>query len=319
MSDDSNEPLLSLEETNALLEAMRTGEDGFSEVESADLASPERPLRTALDRADACSRAVAFAVDKLMIRVTGTSTATEEQPAEIIPYKVVRSGLIPGSALSVLRTADGSFALLMVGPKMVSFLLDRRMGAPLTNEPKKETRVELSPLDRRVLLPFMISLAEILGQQWAEDPLAFKTDHVYTDAADLPPISMKDPMLQLSMRSSALAMASEQVMFALSAGAVGSTIPKKRAIASLAATSGDRRKMVDCIRSTRIRCVAVLGSTRCTVGHVLGIAQGDVLRLDGSPEQPIEVRVGDRTVLRGKPVVQSGNLAVQVAELARNR
>src|SRR5882672_2340120 len=97
-ASENPEPLLSAEETSALLDAMRSGSEG-TPVDSFDLASPERPLRDALSTADACARTMAEAVDKLVLRATGCSSATEELPAEITPYKVIRSSLPQGAAV----------------------------------------------------------------------------------------------------------------------------------------------------------------------------------------------------------------------------
>lgn len=317
MSSDNNEPLLSLEETNALLEAMRSGAEGFDEVESADLASPERPLRSALDRADACSRAMAHGIDKLMIRLSGTSTSTEEQPAEIIPYKVIRGSVAQGSGVATIHTRDGDMGLIVMGPALVSFLLDRRMGAPLQRDPKAEheNRIELSPLDRRLLTPMIQALAEMLGSHWAKDPEAFVAGTVYADAADVPMMAQFEPMLQLSLRIAPAGAPSDYVLFALSVGAVRSSIPRKKAAAGPSISQADRERMIACIRNSQVRLVAVLGETKSTVGHILSLARGDVLRLNGAPEHPVQVRVQDTVVMTGKPVVQHGNLAITVNDV----
>lgn len=316
MSGDNNDPLLSLEETSALLDAMRSGAEGFDEVESADLASPERPLRSALDRADACSRAMAHSVDKLMIRMTGTSTSTEEQPAEIIPYKVIRGSAAQGSGVATLTTEDGSMGLIIVGPGLVSFLLDRRMGAPLAADAKpQDNRIELSPLDRRLLRPMIQALAETLGQHWALDATAFKTGEVYADAADIPMMAQFEPMLQLGLRVAPAGAPSDDVLFALSVGAVRTSIPRKEAATGPTISEEDKQKIASCIRGSQVRCVAVLGTTKSTVGHILTLERGDVLRLDGAPEKPVQVRVGDTAVMTGKPVVQHGNLAINISSV----
>src|SRR5690348_7101285 len=93
------EPLLSPDETSALLDAMRPKADAAASAEPADLGSPERPLRDALANADACARAMAASMDRLMLRVTGCSSFTEELPAEIAPYKVIRNSIPQGAAV----------------------------------------------------------------------------------------------------------------------------------------------------------------------------------------------------------------------------
>lgn len=320
MNVDNSEPLLSLEETNALLEAMRSGGDGSDDVESADLASPERPLRSALDRADSCSRTMAQAIDKQMIRLSGMSTTTEEQPAEIVPYKVIRGSLAQGCAIASVRTEDGSLGLVIMGPALVAFLLDRRMGAPLAKGGKAvEPRIELSSLDRRLLRPMIEAFVEIFGQHWSANPVGFQVAEVYADAADVPAMAQFEPMLQLSLRVTPGGAPGDHILFALSVAAVRNSIPKKKAAQGPAVNQMDRGKMAVTIRDAKLRCVAMLGSTRSTVGHVLTLAKGDVLRLDGAPEQPVEMRVRDTVVITGKPVVLHGNLAIAVTEVIGRR
>lgn len=314
MSNENNEPLLSAEETNALLEAMRSGSTD-AEVESADLASPERPLRSALDRADACSRGMAHAVDKILLRLSGASVVTEEQPAEILPYKVVRGFIAQGSAVVSLTTPDGSLGLLVVGPGLVAYILDRRMGAPIPRgDDRVETRGELSPLDRRLLLPLVESLAATLGEQWCEDVDMFTAGEVFADAADIPMMAQFEPMLQLSLSVAPAGAAGDVVLFALSVGAVRASLPRAQK-GAVKIADAERVKVLEALRESDLECVAMLGEVVSTVGQVIGLQAGDVLRLSGAPEVPVEVRVGDKVVLRGMPVVQHGNLAVQVSEL----
>lgn len=311
---DNNEPLLSVEETNALLDAMRSGGDSEAEVEGADLASPERPLRAALDRADGCSRSMAHAIDKLMIRMVGCSSTTEEQPSEIVPYKVIRGSIAQGSGVTTLSSQDGSLGLLVVSPALTAFLLDSRLGAPLAPDGGSGSRLELSPLDRRLLKPFVDALAETLGEAWCNDSEAFTAGEVCADTADVPMMGQFEPMLQLGLRVAANGLQSDQVWFALSVEAVRSSVPKTK-ILGPSINEADRKKMVECLRGSAIRCTSVLGRTKATVGHVLSLEAGDLLRLDGSPEAPVDLCVRDTVVLRGKPVLKDGNLALQVLEI----
>ena len=85
--------------------------------------------------------------------------------------------------------------------------------------------------------------------------------------------------------------------------------------ASLGHTSAPTKlgvRMGDVISDVEVEVVAVLGRTASTVRALLALERGAVLRLDGAPDRPIEVRVDGVTVLRGMPVVKDGNLAIEV-------
>ena len=58
--------------------------------------------------------------------------------------------------------------------------------------------------------------------------------------------------------------------------------------------------------------VALLGDYVSTVREVLGLRVGDIVRLSTTPDEPLVVRVGDKNVFLGSPVVHHGNIAVQI-------
>jgi flagellar motor switch protein FliM len=318
MSLEGTEPLLSLEETNALLDAMRSGSEGTSTVETRDLTTAERPLRDALGTADSCARALAEAIDKLMLRASGCSSSTEELPAEIIPYKVVRSAIPQGSAIVPFRGGDGSLGVMTIGAQLVAFILDRRMGAPLGRDLPSEPRTMLSLLDRRLLEPFAFSVVELFAKHWCDDAHAFPAGPVLSQAADLPILPQFEPLLQLVFRVTPTGVAGDQVILALSSGIVSrSKSPGSRPIevVQAAPSLADRKRMAEAIRGTDVDAVAILGQHHSTVRELLALTMGDVLRLESTPEEPLEVRVGDKTVFRGMPVVRRGNLSVQISSL----
>jgi flagellar motor switch protein FliM len=316
MSVDGIEPLLSLEETNALLDAMRSGSEDAGKVEPLDLTSAERPLREALTTADNCARALAEALDKLMLRTTGCSSSTEELPAEIVPYKVVRSTIPQGAAVVPFRSNDGSLGVMTIGGQLVTFILDRKMGAPLGRELPAEPRVQLSGLDRRLLEPFAASVVELFSKHWCEDAKAFPAGRVLAQPADLPLLPQFEPLLQLVFRVTPTGVPGDQIVLALAAGIVSRAKVKTNAvIVKTEATAEDREIMETALRGADLEAVAVLGQQRATVREVLALRVGDVVRLENTPDEPVNIRVGDRDVFRGTPMIQRGNLAIQISAL----
>jgi flagellar motor switch protein FliM len=313
---EGNEPLLSPEETSALLDAMRSGSD-ISSVEPLDLTSAERPLRDALGTADACARAIAEALDKLMLRATGAPSSTEELPAEITPYKVVRSAIPQGAAIVPFRAADGSLGVMTLGPQLVAFVLDRRMGAPMGKDLPSEPRTSLSLLDRRLIEPFAISIVELFSKHWCDDPKAFPSGPVISQPADLPMLPQFEPLLQVVFRVAPTGLAGDQIVIAMSSGIVSrakSSTHVKEPVS--APTELDRARMTEAIGGTEVEAIAVLGSYVTTVREVLELRAGDIVRLGTTPDEPLEIRVGDKSVFAGAPIVHHGNLAVQIQALA---
>ncbi len=317
MTTEGHEPLLSAEETNALLDAMRSGvDDGAGQVESVDLTSAERPLRDALGIADACARTMVTAVDKFMLRISGWSAATEELPAEITPYKVVRASVPQGAAVITFKSLDGSLGILTIGPLLVSFILDRRMGAPLGKDAPLEPRTELSLLDRRLLEPVASALVGLFSKHWCDDPSVFHCGPVLAHSADLPMMAQFEPLLQVALRVVPMGMAGDQIVIALTSGAVlrGKGV-RRKADEAYTPSPQDQMRMADALRHAEVEAIAVLGKVRSTVREVLSLQAGDLLRLESIPGEPIELHVGDKLVLFGMPVMRHGNLAMQVSAL----
>jgi flagellar motor switch protein FliM len=291
---------------------MRSGAETDS-VEPLDLTSAERPLRDALGTADACARAIAEAIDKLMLRATGSPSTTEELPAEITPYKVIRSAIPQGAAIVPFRGPDGSLGIVTLGPALVTFILDRRMGAPLPKEGAAEPRTALSPLDRRLLEPFAISVVELFGKHWCDDPKAFSPSPVISQPADMPPLPQFEPLLQIVFRVAPTGIAGDQLVIAMSSGIVSRA--KSTSLAKLpvtAPTEYDRSRMTAALGGTEVEVIALLGDYVSTVREVLGLRIGDIVRLSTTPEEPLVIRVGDKQVFQGTPVVHHGNIAVQI-------
>jgi flagellar motor switch protein FliM len=309
---EGHEPLLSPEETSALLDAMRSGSDVDS-VEPLDLTSAERPLRDALGTADTCARAIAEALDKLMLRQTGSPSSTEELPAEITPYKVVRSAIPQGAAIVPFRATDGSLGVMTLGPSLVAFVLDRRMGAPLNKEMPSEPRASLSLLDRRLLEPFAVALVELFGNHWCDDPKAFASSPVISQPADLPMLPQFEPLLQVVFRVAPTGLTGDQLVIAMSSGIVSRAKSKSLVRVPVSApTELDRSRMTAALGGTEVEAIALLGEYVSTVREVLGLRIGDIVRLSTTPDEPLVVRVGDRNVFLGSPVVHHGNIAVQI-------
>jgi flagellar motor switch protein FliM len=311
---EPTEPLLSADETSALLNAMRPKADKAS-AERADLGSPERPLRDALAHADLCARTMASAMDRLMLKVTGCSSFTEELPAEIAPYKVIRNSIPQGAAVVTLTASDGSSGFLVVGPLLVAFILDGRMGAPLGGERTPEPRNELTTLDRRLLEPITGQLGEILAKHWCNDGMAIKAGGILARNADLPPMAQFEPLLQVAMRVAPAGIAGDQVIMALSAGLVALGRSPEPSAKRAGVKPKDRSRIAQALRAAEVDVVAILGQAPSTVRELLGLQQGDVIRLTSHPNQPIDIRAGDRIVCEGTPIVRHGNLAIQVAHV----
>jgi len=82
-----------------------------------------------------------------------------------------------------------------------------------------------------------------------------------------------------------------------------------------AGSDDDRQKLADGIRDARLPIAVELGSTTISVGELLDIREGDVIRLDRSAEGDLPVLAGKRARFLGRPGTLGGNRAIQVTGL----
>lgn len=77
----------------------------------------------------------------------------------------------------------------------------------------------------------------------------------------------------------------------------------------------DRLRLADGINHANLPISVELGSTTITIGELLEIQMGDVIRLDRSADGELPVRAGKRARFVGRPGTLGGNRAIQVTGL----
>ena len=314
MSFEPQEPLLSDEETLALLAVVReAGPVEPVEAQGIDLASQDRRMAAAQAHAERVEPGFHIELKKMLRRVSGAVPQVRRVPADIATLDEV-AGTVPlGAGLAVLETREGSLALLVISPALALTIIDRRLGAPLDVD-DAGSRGALSPLDRAVLRSFIESAVRAFGLAWCGQEDAFRVRDLVgvLDADDLG--SRFESVLRTRAYITLGKSLESDVLFALSSGAVRDTLPTERQVVVVVPTSDHRQRIATRLTQAEVDVIAYLGSVPSTVRAVLALAVGDVIRLEHVPENPLDVRVGGITKMRGMPVVEHGNLAVRVVE-----
>ena len=308
----SEEALLSNEETEALLDAMRRSEDDAPAVEGIDLTSPERRLRTALPIADKAGRVLEGLARRLVLRHAGAPSRAEAEPAEINPFSVVIGGVRPGSAIGRLSIGE-SFGFVIVGPQLVSFLLERQLGAPMSldEEPELGSREELTLVDRRVLQPVLEEFAVGLSESWVGATDVIRLASVEGSVHSLPEIDPYAPVLRLGCQVTPRITPPDEVSIVFAASAVSSLFGETETERAHVSPT-EKRRVRKRIDATHVEVRAILGAAETSIREVLELEIGDVIRLDAIPGRPCRVVANGVGVLRGNPVIHHGNLAIEI-------
>ena len=67
-----------------------------------------------------------------------------------------------------------------------------------------------------------------------------------------------------------------------------------------------------------VRVEAFLGTVTTTVGQLSRLKQGEIMHLDRSPGEPVELRLNDMTIAWGELVTVGEHLAVRIRSIAED-
>jgi flagellar motor switch protein FliM len=322
MSENGYEPLLSTDETDALLQAMRAGAaSGSASAKDVELGSTDQRLRLCLGKADEVARDWASEVRKILRRMLGTSAMVRESSPDIVPYSVCQQSVAPGAAVCVLRTGDGAACFMVLGAGLTSFVLNRRLGGgaarlPGSAAPSEELRDFLSAVDRRIVRPFCEEVLSAFSTLWGKQELTISFGEVLARPVDMPRLGQFEPLLRMPLTVHLNAETSEELSILLSGNAIRPPKVEEKSDEPVVA-SGDKSRMVARLSFAELELVAVLGKSMSTVRKVLSLRVGDVLRLDEAPSSPLQIFVEGQKKMIGAPVVSHGNIAVEIVELLK--
>jgi flagellar motor switch protein FliM len=79
-----------------------------------------------------------------------------------------------------------------------------------------------------------------------------------------------------------------------------------------AGAEDDRLKLADGIRGARLPIAVELGATTVTLGELLDVRKGDVIRLDRGVDAELPILAGKRARFHGRPGTLGGNRAIQI-------
>lgn len=300
------EPLLSAEESEALLQAIRSASFGEETAQRTELGAADAPMRRALRTADVQVDALVLALEDTLIRSGMAVAEIVKRPSAVTPYEALTQELAPTAATWEVVSgplAPGALplALIAIGPALTSALLERRLGAPEMPAGMARPGPQRPPsaLERRVLEPTAKELANAVLPAFVGTDIACRLAPRRSSDADAN--SRFAPCLRIGAAVTLRDGASSEVLIALFAPAF---TPRP--------VPGKDVEMRAALADVEVEIIAFLGRAKSTVRGLLALEVGSVIRLDGAPDRPVELRVDGVPVLRGMPMVQDGNLAIEV-------
>ena len=318
---DPIEPLLTAEETAALLQAMRSAnvvEPEGPPAESIDLTAQDRHFKLAMPRAERALAEAAIEVRKTLRRQLNAQSLLQPLEVDVTPFGMLSANVPMGSAIAELQTKSGSHGLLVIGPGLVSYVLHRRLGADIEAMEMLPPRLDLSAVDRRVLKSFVAQMAAVYSLVLSGKDDTFSVTQIISRTSDLSPGLQIESFLRMPLSLTLSRIAPEDLTFALAPAGVRELLAKIEPITAVPKDDDDDRvRLTTRLGVAEVDLRAVLGRTRSSVRTIIDLKVGDVIRLSTVPDEPLTVLVSGVPKFKGMPVVQHGNMAVKITDAGK--
>ncbi len=327
--EDLGNGVLSPSEIDALLNAVNEGEietegvvpDGAmdgSEILHYDLTSQDRIIRGRMPTLDLINdrfcRLFRMSLSNALRRLVQVSV----ESTNLMKFGEFLDYLPSPSCLNIVKLSPlrGSSMMAMESKLLMSFLDIFFGGSQVGGEPKMEqrdfTNIELM-LVRRVVRMFLDDLAQAWKPVLALGPEYLRTE---TNPQFVTIVAPGEVVVQTTYEVETDAIRGSIHMVI----PYSSLEPFKDRLTSGFQTDGLdsdaawSRRFVEKLYDAPVTLRAFLGRTTIDLSRLISLREGDVLTLDTPADSPIPVEVEGKPKLLGRPVISSGNMAVQVTD-----
>jgi flagellar motor switch protein FliM len=318
------EQILSQEEIDALLNAMDSGEVEVeqdpqpkvkAEVRTYDLTAQSLMLR---DQFDALDEVYDKFVNLLNVGLTGSLQRAIE--VKLVSKEIVKFGEFlhafsnpTGFSIFSMEPFIGS-SLLAVEPNLGFALIDCMFGG--VGRPLAKVR-EFTQIEQRMLSRFYVDVLNELERAWQ---VAYSIKIIQKKTETKPEfVNLVNPSDLVLIF--VFSVAGEEFTGNIHVCTPFLMLePVKDKLSSRYLREKDRAhafrgQLAVLLKETRVHLVVELGRTVSTIGRILQLEQGDIIKINSGPQDPVVVKVEGIPKYLGAPGVVKGNRAVQISNL----
>jgi len=325
--------ILSKQEIDSLLTGMSTGQIGAGvasqeprkpekEAITFDFRLPHRLSKNQLRTFQAVHEGFGETFSSFLVSKLQTSVAITVASVDQLFYSEYVPSISSPSSLYVFRIMESdALAVLDVSPQLVLAMVEHLMGGVAEGE--KSVR-PITKIEQSIVRGIILHALSDVQRAWTTvAELTFKLERYESegDFVQIAPASeivmvvsfdvtvgTQKYMMSLCFPTFAL----ENVLAKLNMQHFSGMSPVKG--------QGDRRStLVRQIGETAVEAVAVLGETAMTVGELLHLEPGDILRTNIALTGDVQVRIGGKTRALGRPGISKGKMSVKVSKVLREQ
>ncbi len=315
---DRNQPLISAEESEAIIRAMRAGSlapaslapppsvtpGAPPEARPMVFGAPDELLRRFVEQADRVALELADVLVGALLEQVAVVADTEPAESAVETASIVFEPYVEsGTAWDVVVTGQGRpWATVVLGGSLADVVLARRLGAEGTvARPGTRSRA-MNALGRRVLAPIAEACVATVASGLTP---ALGGWGLVPAGSTVVRIALTAPCLRVAVRVR-IGDIEDDALVAIYEDALVSRPGGEEAQAET------ERRMQTSLQDIEVELAALLGETLISVRDLLALEVGSVIRLSGTPDAPVPVTASGTPVLSGMPIVHQGNLAIEV-------
>jgi flagellar motor switch protein FliM len=318
--------VMSQNEIDSLLQAISSDDDGMSKIQSVE----EKPLKLYdFRRPDKFSKDQLRAIQMIhesFCRTLTTSLSTmvrsmvsvEVVAVDQLAYDEFINSLVQPTVIGVLEMYPLSGnAILEVNNQLTFAIIDRLLGGK--GEPLRKPR-DLTDIERTVMERVMMKILEHLEESWSTVvDIRFRFETMENNPFFVQVCPGGDMVLLVTMKIQ-IGEIQGIMNFCIPYFVIEPLIDKLSSQQWFSSTSRKGTEGALEILRGRLQDVSVplaleLGHSIVSLGDVIQLQTGDVIRLDGTAKDPLGMRVGNRVKFMCVPGVHDKNYAAQVTEI----
>jgi flagellar motor switch protein FliM len=318
--------VMSQNEIDSLLQAISSGDDGLSKMQAAE----DKPLKLYdFRRPDKFSKDQLRAIQMIhesFCRTLTTSLSTmvrsmvsvEVVAVDQLAYDEFINSLVQPTVIGVLEMYPLSGnAILEVNNQLTFAIIDRLLGGK--GEPLRKPR-DLTDIERTVMERVMMKILEHLEESWSTVvDIRFRFETMENNPFFVQVCPGSDMVLLVTMKTQ-IGEIQGIMNFCIPYFVIEPLIDKLSSQQWFSSTSRKGTEGALDVLKSRLQDVSVplaleLGHSIVSLGDVIQLQAGDVIRLDGTAKDPLGMRVGNRIKFMCVPGLRDKNYAAQVTEI----
>lgn len=306
------------DDEEAMLRAALDGDASLAPSTPVDLASGDGAVRDALRALPRSERRAEDLLRRAVTTIAGCKAHVVTEGAELTTGRAAMKALPPGFA-AVTLTCDGSnVGFLALGPRLVAFLLDRRLGTPVSTMPSEnastapapEPRVRLTALDQRLLRPVLRSIATTLADAFSEQLRPCGLGAFLGSAAELTDAVERLAVLRATLHVTLPHQPVDSVSFVVGGSAIRAK--PRDGVSTKPKSPTPNPWLVESLSATRVEVSARLGGAATTLDRLRAMRVGDIVLLDTSEGDALGLYVEGVQKGAGTPAMKRGRVALEL-------